>query len=261
VIEFYDNDMSVCCHKVRVVLHEKNLPYERHHLNLRAGDQFKPEFRAINPNAVVPVIVGDGQAIVESTVILKYLEDAYPEPSLSPATPVERAHMLQWMIRPDAGLHDTCGLTSFALAFRRQLEHLTDEQLDKHVESMPSEKRRNHIRALVQQGLDAPGVAQALRSYAAFVAELGDRLKDRDWLVGDQFSLADASLMPYVLRLDQLKLDWFWSDYPAVGAWLARCQARPSYEAITQYEDPKYVAVLGDQPAATMDRVRQLVTG
>ena len=124
MIAFYDNDMSVCAQKVRLVLAEKDLTYNRVHLNLRAGDQFKPDYLKLNPKAVVPTIVHDGNVVIESTVIISYLEDVFGEPSLTPNTALHRAKMLQWMILPDAGLHDTCGLTSFALAFRKQLATL-----------------------------------------------------------------------------------------------------------------------------------------
>ena len=85
MIELYHNDMSVCAQKVRFTLGEKSLPWTSHHLNLRAGDQQEPEYVKLNPSAVVPTLVDDGNVIIESTVINEYLDDAYPEPSLSPS--------------------------------------------------------------------------------------------------------------------------------------------------------------------------------
>lgn len=76
MIEFYDNDMSVCAQKVRLVLAIKGLDHERHSLDLRAGDQFKPDYLKLNPKAVVPTIVDNGIPIIESTVINSYLDDA-----------------------------------------------------------------------------------------------------------------------------------------------------------------------------------------
>jgi glutathione S-transferase len=51
MIELYHNDMSVCAQKVRFALAEKNLSWQEHHLNLRAGEQQKPEYIKLNPNA------------------------------------------------------------------------------------------------------------------------------------------------------------------------------------------------------------------
>ena len=52
------------------------------YVDIRSGEQFRPEFLAINPNAVVPVLIAEGQVITESTVICEYLEGAFPEPRL-----------------------------------------------------------------------------------------------------------------------------------------------------------------------------------
>ena len=84
MIELYHNDMSVCAQKVRFTLVEKKLAWEGHHLNLRAGDQQEPEYLKLNPNAVVPTLVDNGNIIIESTVINEYLDDAYLEPRLKP---------------------------------------------------------------------------------------------------------------------------------------------------------------------------------
>ena len=57
MIALYHNDMSVCAQKVRFALAEKKLKWENRHLSLRAGDQQKPEYLKLNPNAVVPTLV------------------------------------------------------------------------------------------------------------------------------------------------------------------------------------------------------------
>ena len=85
MIELYHNDMSVCAQKVRFTLAEKKLAWDSHHMNLRAGDQQKPEYLKLNPNALVPTLVDDGTVIIESTVINEYLDDAYPDLPLRPA--------------------------------------------------------------------------------------------------------------------------------------------------------------------------------
>jgi glutathione S-transferase len=58
-LTLYHNDMSVCAQKVRLCLAEKQLAYEDKHLNLRAGDQKRPEYLALNPNGYVPTLVHD----------------------------------------------------------------------------------------------------------------------------------------------------------------------------------------------------------
>ena len=259
MIELYDNNMSTCAQKVRLVLFEKGLEFTRHHLDLRAGDQFQPDYLKLNPKAVVPTLVHDGQAIIESTVIISYLDDAFPERSLSPATAGQRAKMLQWMILPDAGLHEACGLTSFALAFRLQLARLEPEALAAHIAKMPDEKRRKHLRALVEKGLDAPGVPAALRSYYQAIQDMEKNLAESKWLAGGTFSLADITLLPYVLRLEHLGLDWFWADCTRVSDWLARCKTRESFQVITDHLDPKYLAIMGREAIERREEISQLL--
>lgn len=244
MIEFYDNDMSVCAQKVRLVLAEKDLTYNRVHLNLRAGDQFKPDYLKLNPKAVVPTIVHDGNVVIESTVIISYLEDVFGEPSLTPNTALHRAKMLQWMILPDAGLHDTCGLTSFALAFRKQLATLEPDKLEAHYAKMPDEKRRNHVRTLVEQGLNAPGVDAALRHYKRVINSMEQALESATWIAGETYSLADVTMLPYVLRLEHLGLSWFWSESPRIEKWLEASRQRSNYDAITDHLDPKYLGIM-----------------
>ncbi|MFK8016845.1 MAG: glutathione S-transferase family protein [Gammaproteobacteria bacterium] len=259
-IEFYDNDMSVCAQKVRLVLATKGLDYTRHALDLRAGDQFKPEYRKLNPKAVVPTIVDQGTPVIESTVIIAYLDDAYPEPSLKPADPFQRATMLRWMILPDASLHDACGITSFALAFRHQLAKLPPAALEAHYAKMPSQMRRKLIRSVVEQGLDAPDVGPALQTYVDSIQAMAAALADAPCVAGDTWSLADITMLPYVLRLDHLGLDWFWSDLPQVTDWFARAKRRPEFSAIEEHINPHYLKLMGGTTPEQHDKIRAAIT-
>jgi glutathione S-transferase len=259
MIEFYDNDMSVCAQKVRLVLAVKNLEHERHTLDLRAGDQFKPDYLKLNPKAVVPTIVDQGVPIIESTVIIAYLDDAYPEPQLKPADPLQRATMLRWMILPDASLHDACGLTSFALAFRHQLAALPPQALEAIYAKNPDETRRQHMQSVVELGLDAPGVGAALRTYYGSIQSMAKALSDTQWLAGDGWSLADITMLPYVLRLEHLGLDWFWSEAPQVADWFARCKERSEYSVIDEHINPKYLELMKSIPTKEYEKVRKAV--
>src|SRR5262249_48940973 len=96
MLELYHNNISVCAQKVRIVLAEKNQPRTNHHLSLAKGEQLTPEFKRMTPRGVVPVLVHDGNVIVESRVICSYLDDVFPEPPLTPKNAVERAPMRLW---------------------------------------------------------------------------------------------------------------------------------------------------------------------
>ena len=82
MLELYHNNVSVCAQKVRIVLAEKDVPWTNHHLSLAMGEHLTPQFKAMNPRGVVPVLVhaasdrvGDstqsfGQAMPESSCVI-----------------------------------------------------------------------------------------------------------------------------------------------------------------------------------------------
>jgi len=82
-------------------VHEKGLPWESKILDLLRGDQFQPEYRKINPKAVVPALVHDGRTITESRLIIEYLDEAFPVPALMPTDPYRRAIARLWMKKID----------------------------------------------------------------------------------------------------------------------------------------------------------------
>ncbi|MEH3145821.1 MAG: maleylacetoacetate isomerase [Methylobacterium frigidaeris] len=86
------NWRSAAAFRVRIALNLKGLPCEETFIDLDAGDQHRPEFRAINPQGAVPAFFdGDGPPLTQSLAILDYLEDIHPEPPLLPRDPRARA--------------------------------------------------------------------------------------------------------------------------------------------------------------------------
>src|ERR1700730_7289328 len=112
--------MSVCAAKVRNALAEKGIPWESVHLDLRAGDAQKPEYVKLNPNQVVPTLVHEGVPVIESNVILEYVEDVWPDRPMRPTTPVARARMRLWMKQLDEEVHTATATVSACIAFRYQ---------------------------------------------------------------------------------------------------------------------------------------------
>ena len=119
-LTLYHNDMSVCSAKVRMALAEKKLLWDGIHLDLRAGDAQRPEYVKLNPNQVVPTLLHDGAAVIESNLICEYLDDVYPETPLRPADALARARMRLWMKQLDDGIHAATQTISTCIAFRHQ---------------------------------------------------------------------------------------------------------------------------------------------
>lgn len=256
-MELYHNNMSVCAQKVRVVLAEKGLKPTEHHLNLRAGESHTPDYLKLNPKGVVPTLIDNGEPIIESTVISEYLDEVYPEPALRPADPIKRAKMRsKWTMLPDTGLHRACAMVTFAIAFRHQ------EQSKQLAALGPAERADREERNRL--GLDAPGVAGAVRFHITMLDDMAKQLAKTAWLAGDDFSLGDTAVLPYVIRLEHLMQSWMWDDggkRAAVGDWLKRAKARKGFAGIADYIDPKYIELMTPTGNEARPKVKSIVAG
>ena len=93
-LELYGAPQSTCSQRVRFVLHAKGLAFEERRLDLFSGDQLQPAYLKLNPNGLVPTLVHDGAPVIDSSVIMEYLEEVFQGGrALVPADPVERARM------------------------------------------------------------------------------------------------------------------------------------------------------------------------
>src|SRR6478672_13938201 len=93
MLKLYDYPDCPFCQKVRVVLAEKDLEFEKVLVDLRKQEQKAPEFLRLNPYGKVPVLVDEDEVIYDSTIINEYLEDEYPHPPLMPEQSSERARV------------------------------------------------------------------------------------------------------------------------------------------------------------------------
>jgi len=154
--------------------------------------------------------------------------------------------MRVWTLAPDAGLHAACGATSFSITFRHQYLALPRDQMEHQLAEKPDPMARERQRQMIEQGLDGPWFAPAIKVYDRTLARMTNQLETTPWLAGNEYSLADIGLIPYVLRLEHLQLGWMWeSRRPAVGRWLERCKERSNYSGIANYLDPKYTDLMG----------------
>ena len=262
MLELHHNNMSVCSAKVRLVLREKGLGPVEHHYNLRKGDQFAPGYMALNPMGVVPTVVHDGRPVIESTLICEYLDEAFPEPPLRPADPVDRAQMRRWANVPDQGLHAACGTVSNALAFRYQFLALSEAERAANLAQTPDSGRRERKRMGIECGMDWPPAADAVRFYDAVLGRMEAALADGGpWLAEAAYSLADVALTPYVVRLDHLNLSWMWDRRPALAAWYDAVRMRPNYAGLADYIEPSYLEIMDTHAAELRPKVQAALAG
>lgn len=237
MLVLYNHNLSVCVQKVRLALTEKGLEWEKRDIDLMRSEQITPDYLKINPKGVVPALVHDGQPVIESTIILEYLEDAFPDHPLRPAAPIDRARMRQWTKTPDDGLHAACGTVSYAAIFREQvLAFHGQDAMTERIARLPDRARAARQKEMMEKGIEASFVREHFRLYDKVLGDMEKTLDGRNWLAGDDFSLAECAMLPYVWRLERLNLARMWESRPRVTAWFDRCKARPSWdEAMEAY--------------------------
>ncbi len=247
MIELYHFAFSTCSQKVRLVLEEKGLEFVSHEVNLLTGEQHDPEYVKLNPMQVVPTLVHDGEVLIESSLIIKYLDDAFPQPPMRPADALGRYAVDHWMKRIDEVLHRAAPIVTFALGPRKGLLEQPAEVREANIEAMPDPVARATRRSVIEHGVKAPEFAGALGVFLDTLDAMESELAERAWLSGDRFGLADASLLPYVLRLEHLAMDPLLdrSVRPALADWIARVKALPSYaRAVEGWVAPAVVEMM-----------------
>jgi GST-like protein len=193
--------------KVSIILEELGLPYEAHYIDIGKDETWTPEFLSLNPNGKIPSIIdpdgpgGKPLALFESGAILLYLAEKTGK--LLPADPALRYETIQWVFFQMAAIGPIFGQLGFFHKFAGR--EITDKR--------PLERYRVESRRLV-------GV-------------LDGRLKERTWIMGDDYTIADISMLGWVRNLigfyDARELVGF-DDFPAVAAWLERGLARPAVQ-------------------------------
>jgi len=261
VLFLYHGSTSVCSIKVRAALAEKGLEWSGELLDLMRGDQHRPEYGKLNPNHVVPTLVHDGRIVIESTLIIEYLDEAFPVPPLMPAAPYRRALARLWMKKIDDYLHAACSTVTFATANRKALLRLAPEALEARFQRMPDPAYRERQRLAIAHGLDAPHVAAAVRQHDKFIGEMEAALREAPYLAGDAYSLADAAATPYVHRADMIGMDALWAGHrPNVATWLARMRERPSFDvAVTRWMSDADRDRFDVPRAETASKVREIL--
>lgn len=232
MIELYYYENSICAERVLMTLAEKNIDdWVPHHLHLFKGEHFSEEYLTLNPKGVVPTLVHNGHVIHESAIICDYLDDLVTENPLKPTSPVETAHMREWIKDSDDYIFEAVGSLSFTSVFRNKMLNMSTEQRLSHWQKQKVLDRALRQVICVEHGLDSPYLIRALASWDRTWKYIEEALQDeREWLSGDQFSLADICFAPFIARMDGLKILDIWLDNrPLSQQWWQRLKNRPSF--------------------------------
>jgi len=193
----YSMQSSGNCYKPRLLLHLLGVPFRLVDIAPGKGETRTPEFLALNPNGRVPLLVlPDGRKLSESNAMLLYLADGT---RYIPADRYERALVNQWL-------------------FFEQYDHEPQIAVARSWITVYPDKRgkatKEQLAGWQEKGNRALGVMEA-------------RLKDHDWLVGYNYSVADIALYAYTHVADEGGYDL--GRYPGISRWIARVAAEPRH--------------------------------
>ena len=200
MLVLYHGANSVCSVKVRIVLAEKGLQWDGRHIDLPKGEHLRPDYLEINPRAVVPVLEHNGALIRESTVICEYLNGLNDSPQLVPSTFLEQARMRVWGINT-LEYHDSVNTLTFSSYQRSMLLAKPAEELAARWEAMPDKIRVRKTLDLMEHGAESIFVPVAFKKLQRMCIEMEEALAEHEWLLGPDYSLADAMLTAYFFRI------------------------------------------------------------
>lgn len=187
--------------KVSILLEELGIDYETHFINIGKGDQFTPEFLAVSPNNRMPAIVdhqeeGASVPVFESGAIMFYLAQKHDQ--FLPSDPVLQKEILEWLFWQTGNQGPMMGQHSHFFNYA------------------PDEEKQGYGRKRYE--------AESMRCLKV----LDTRLRDRDWIVGDDYSIADMICWPWVLIAKAMQLSL--EDFPNLVRWRAAVKDRPAVQ-------------------------------
>ncbi|MBJ3775454.1 glutathione S-transferase family protein [Acuticoccus mangrovi] len=233
MVVLYNAPQSTCSQRVRYVLHAKEEGFEEHRLDLFSGDQLKPDYLALNPNGVVPTLVDDGRVVIDSAVIMEYLDETRPDPRLVPEDAFERARMRAMLRFIDEVPTPAVRVPSYNLAFLPHFQAMSEAEFEAVCEAKPL--RREFLKKMGRTGFSEADMAEATGRLRRGVERMGHWLAESGgpWLMGACQTLADIAVMPVIVRMDDIGMAPMWDDFPAIGRWFEELKAtdafRPTY--------------------------------
>jgi maleylacetoacetate isomerase len=210
-IQVYGFWRSIASFRVRVALRLKGLPFEETSIDILSGEQFQPDYAAVNAERVVPTFIHDGHSIFQSLAIIEYLDDIQPEPRLIPKDPKERA-------------------------YARSLALMTIA--DAHPLLVP--RVRNHLAKAF--GADAKAVEEWGRHWTAEGLATYERLlalrAPSPFALGAEPGLADICIAGHVIGAQYVKVGL--DAFPAVASLADRCFAVPAFATSHPFQQPDF---------------------
>ncbi len=224
-IHVYYYFMSNCAQRVCLALAEKGVEWTPHAVNLFTQENTTDEYFKINPKGLVPAMIHDGVVITESIDILRYIEEKFPEPSLYPSDPEERQQVDNWM---DLATDIHLGVIKtymYSLVFGASKK---PEGMKEYAEKQVDPELIAFHEATIK-GFSEDTILAAEHDLFAFFDSMEKELGQHQWLIGDEFTLADITWFVQYFMMQRMGMVNF-QNYPNVCRWARELMQRPSYK-------------------------------
>ena len=209
-MKLYNFFRSGTSHRLRIALNLKGLPTTYVPVDLRTEQHLKDEFKAINPQGLVPALEVDGQVLIQSPAIIEWLEETHPTPALLPANAAERAHV--------RALAAIVGCYIHPINNRRILEYLRKEL------------------GADEAAVNAWCGTWITAGFDAYEALLAADTQRGEFSFGHTPTLADVYLIPQVESARRFKVDL--SRWPLISAIDAACAKLDAFRQAAPGQQP-----------------------
>ncbi len=219
---------SSASRKVRLCLAEKGLAFEGRVLDLLRFQHHSEWYKALNPGGIVPCLVVDGRALVESNLINEFLDEAFPDPPLMPGDPFARHEVRRFAKYVDDVCLPAVQKPNWTKTMRPLARQWSDEELDRRLAAIPSAERRALWRRMDRERFTPGEIDTALDVLEDMTRRLERYLEASGgpWLFGDRPTLADIAAAPYVVRFEEERPARL---APRTGRWWQAFTSRPAW--------------------------------
>ena len=194
MLELYYFPTATCGYKARLTLAEKAVDFTHHVLDRDAGDLVTPAYLKLNPNAVVPTMVHNGDVLIESSIIMVYTDTAFEGPALQPRSALGRARVAAWLKRADDHYLPALGAVTYGLFRRKDILRKTPEELETYYREIPDPERRAQRREVVEKGIRAAKVRDGFLTLDQMLAAMDVALslpEDTKMFCGHEYTMAN----------------------------------------------------------------------
>ena len=258
MLELYYFHGATCGLKTRFTMAEKGAEFF-HHV-LQRPELKTPEYLKLNPNGVVPTLVHDDAVLVESSVIMRYIDDVAEGPPLRPDAPLDHARANLWMKKADEYYLPALGTLTYTVGHRPELLEQIGDDLEGYLASLPNLAARERRRKVATEGFDSPDFAAAVITLDTMLTDMEMALNNTPHLAGERYSLADAAITPFLERLNELAAHDLWEDgRPAVADWWDRIRGRASYDDVLGAQGHPEAEIFAERGSAAWPRLQSIL--